>query len=249
MLRDDCQTKAWALVGCVILAAACDGSRPGLLGDYATAISALPEPTPDAATPADPPVDAGAAPTPAAPLAMPSVPAAGSAPPAPTAQTPPTTTPALPSTTPTAPSITSPATQPTLRAPDYVAVATETVGVLPVGIEQYICTLTDLTIPEDTWVTAVEVVPQHPDYTFRGTVSVGPGGGCDGLGIRLHNVFDYFPSSHRLELREGDALLFPAGALIQVQFHHSGLTAKAPSTDTKRSEVRLWTLPKCERPK
>jgi len=149
---------------------------------------------------------------------------------------------------PPAPSTTPPANVPP-RNPDYVAVATETVGELPVGIEQYICTKTDLTIAEDTWVTAIEVVPQHADYTFRATVNIGPDESCDALGFVQQNLFDSFPSSHRLELREGDALLIPADSHLQVQIHHSGLSAKTPSTDTKLTEVRLWTLPKGERPK
>jgi hypothetical protein len=226
--------------------AACDGSRPGLLGDFATAISSPAQPSLDAAAPSDPQVDAGAAPTPAAPVAMPSVPDAGSAPPAPATQ--PNTAPPAPMTTQTPQPTTPPATAPP-RKPDYVAVATETVDVLPVGIEQYVCTQTDLTLAEDTWVTAIEVVPQHADYAFRASVNVGPGGACDALGITQQNVFDSFPSSPRLELRDGDALLFPADSHLQVQIHHSGLSAKAPSTDTKRTEVRLWTLPQGERPK
>lgn len=239
MVRGNSQMRAWASVLCVIFAA-CDGSRPGLLGDFTTAISSPAQPTLDAAAPSEPQVDAGAAPTPAAPVAMPSMPAAGSAPPARTTTAPP------------APSITQPTTPPATvppRNPDYVAIATETVEELPVGIEQYICTQTDLTIAEDTWVTAIEVVPQHPDYVFRATVNVGPDGACDALGIIQHNVFDWFPSNHRLELQKEHALSFPAGSHIQVQIHHSGLSAKAPSTDTQRTEVRLWTLPKGERPK
>lgn len=107
---------------------------------------------------------------------------------------------------------------------------------------------TDLTMDEDTWVTAIEVVPQHADYTFRATVNVGEDEGCDALGFVQHNVFDYFPSSHHLALPEGHALSFPAGSHIQLQLHLSGLVATAPSTDMHRTEVRLWTLPKGDLP-
>jgi len=141
----------------------------------------------------------------------------------------------------------APPTQPTRKA-DLVAVATEPVDELPVGIEQRVCTLTDLTVDEDTWVTAIEVVPQHSDYTFRASVSFSDSQGCDDLGILGEVVFDYYSSNQRLELKPGHALLLPARSYVNVHFHHSGLTATAPSTDTKLTEVRLWTLPKGERP-
>ena len=229
------------LVVCTSLAA-CDGSHPGLLGEDVSAISSLRMASAGAAIIAAPQLDAGMSVSmqdAGAPAAMPAVPVAGSSAPPPPATAP------MTSTRPTTSAQT--AATPAMRKPDLVAVATQATGTLPVQTENFTCLTTDLALAEDTWVTAIEVAPQHPEYTFRASVSLGAS--CDALGITVSNVFDYFPSDHRLDLRDGDALLFAAGSQLNVQVHYSGIFAKAPSTDTQLTEVRLWTLPKGERPK
>jgi hypothetical protein len=231
-------TRCQMLLGSLVLSAACADARPGLLGEFVTVIDPKPTAAGDAGAPADPQdagaplLDAGAS----EPVAMPSAQDAGSSSP------PPSMTPATPPMQPA-----MPATQPTMTS-DYVAVATQTIGTLPIETEQFNCLTTDLTFDEDTWVTAIEVVPQHLDFTFRATVSFADNNSCDALGITGHNVFDYFPSNHRLELPDGAAIRLPASHRINVQLHYSGVIANGPSSDTQPTKIHLWTLPKGERP-
>jgi len=70
---------------------------------------------------------------------------------------------------------------------------------------------------------------------------------CDALSISTDVVFTYRPNNRRLELPEGDALLFPARSRVAVQVHlKTGPTDESP--DTTPTRVLLWTLPKGERP-
>lgn len=116
------------------------------------------------------------------------------------------------------------------------------------GLEHISCLKTDWMLDEDAWVTALEVVPQHADSTFRATVTFSQEGVCDALGVTAQNVFDYHRTNPRLELRPGDALRLPANTRINVQVHYNSRAATAQSTGTQPTEIWLWTLAKGARP-
>lgn len=238
--RVNCHLVHGSLLACTMLVG-CDGSRPGLLGEYISNNSSTQAQPVDAGRPMLPLAAAGTlAADSGGPTSMPS---------APTASTPSAPAPSAPSTTSsTPPAVMQPVTVP-IRNPDYVAVAQEPVGPLDIEVDEYHCATTDLRLDEETWMTALEVVPQHVDYAFRATVSVSNDQACDALGLTSHVIFDYYPNHTRLELNEGDALRLSAGSYLNVQLHYSGVIARAPSTDSQPTEVRLWTLPKGERPK
>lgn len=232
MSRVNCQLGL--LVFCTICTtiAACDDGHPGLLGEYVAAIGAKHKAAmeADAGAPTEEePADAAAPRTATDPV-----------PPAPTTPTTPPNTP--PPTQPTTP----PSTQPA-RAPDLIAMG-DRPDPVSAGVEAYYCVATDLVLTEDTWVTAIEVSPQYADYAQRAVVTVSRQGVCDALGISAEVVFTYRPNSHRLELPVGDALLFPARSRMAVQVHVDTKLVTDVSTDTTRTEVRMWTLPKGERP-
>jgi hypothetical protein len=230
----NCQTMRCVVIF-VALLAACDG-EPGLLGEYAAAIAAKHKAAhePDAGVPSEEAIADAAAPSaPADPVPM-----------QPT--TPPPMQPTTPPTTPPTQPTTPPPAQPA-RAPDLVATG-DRPSPLDFGYEAYHCVSTDLVVTEDTWITAIEVAPQHAEYALRAIVSVSRQGVCDALGISAEAVFAYRPNNRRIEFPEGDAMLLPARSRIAVQVHIDTTQATEASTDTTRTEVRLWTLPKGERP-
>jgi hypothetical protein len=112
------------------------------------------------------------------------------------------------------------------------------------GREWYECVPMQ-TLSEDTWVTAIQVVPDKDEYVHHAIVNVG-GGQCSALGILADNVYSFRPGSQRLVFEEGDAMLIPARSTIAVQFHYNTRFAAAASSD--QSELHLWTLPAGQMP-
>jgi hypothetical protein len=115
---------------------------------------------------------------------------------------------------------------------------------LPRGREWYEC-VRKQTLAEDTWVTAIQVVPDKDEYVHHAIVNVG-GGACSALGVLADNVYSFRPGSQRLVFEEGDAMLIPAGSTIAVQYHYNTRFADAASSD--QSELHLWTLPEGQMP-
>jgi hypothetical protein len=128
-------------------------------------------------------------------------------------------------------------------APTIVMKATQPVS-LPRGREWYEC-VPKQTLSEDTWVTAIQVVPDKDEYVHHAIVNVG-GGQCSALGILADNVYSFRPGSQRLVFEEGDAMLIPAGSRIAVQYHYN--TRFAPGATSDQSELHLWTLPAGQKP-
>jgi hypothetical protein len=115
---------------------------------------------------------------------------------------------------------------------------------LNAGQEYYACLQVDTRIDEDTWVYAMDVVPENPEFVHHAIVSLG-GGSCSALGTTAENVYSYRPGSRTLVFEKGDAMLFKAGTVIAIQFHYNTKFAKAGAAlPTDHSAYRLWTLPK-----
>jgi hypothetical protein len=114
--------------------------------------------------------------------------------------------------------------------------------------EHYQCLQTDANIAEDTWVTALDVVPQHSEYVHHAIVSVG-NGSCSALGTTAENIYSYRPGSRTVVFEQGDALLLKGGSSIAIEFHYNTKFAPAGMTlPTDQSPLRLWTLPKGQKP-
>lgn len=119
---------------------------------------------------------------------------------------------------------------------------------LSAGREYYACEQVDTSITEDTWVTAMDIVPENPEYVHHAIVSVG-GGTCSALGTTAENIYSYRPGSRTLVFEQGDALLLPAGSVIAIQFHYNTMFAPRDTPlPTDQSAFRLWTLPSGEQP-
>jgi hypothetical protein len=125
---------------------------------------------------------------------------------------------------------------------------------LTAGREYYSCEQVDTQIEEDTWVYAMDMVPENPEYVHHAIVSVGAGGltgsgNCSALGTTAENVYSYRPGSRTLVFEEGDAMLIPAGQVIAIQYHYNTRFAPRGATlPTDSSAYRLWTLPAGEKP-
>jgi mono/diheme cytochrome c family protein len=119
---------------------------------------------------------------------------------------------------------------------------------LSAGREYYACLQVDTKITEDTWVTAMDVIPENPEYVHHAIVSLG-GGSCSALGTTAENVYSYRPGSRTLVFEKGDAMLMAAGAVIAIQFHYNTKFADRNMTlPSDHSTYRLWTLPKGQKP-
>jgi hypothetical protein len=119
---------------------------------------------------------------------------------------------------------------------------------LTANYEGYICSQTDATLSEDVWVRALDVKPEHNEYVHHAIVNIG-GGNCDALGTTAENLYSYRPGSRTVVFEEGDAMLLRAGQRIAIQFHFNTRGAPpAMSYPTDSSPLRLWTLPKGQKP-
>jgi hypothetical protein len=118
---------------------------------------------------------------------------------------------------------------------------------LSAGIEDYFCLATDATFEKDTWVYAMDLVPQNPQYVHHAIVNIG--GTCSALGVLAENIYSYRPGSRTMVFEKGDAMLFPAGSQIYIQFHYNTKFAESGKPlPTDQSPLRLWTLPEGEMP-
>jgi len=116
------------------------------------------------------------------------------------------------------------------------------------GTEYYACVQTDANITEDTWVTAMDIVPENDEFVHHAIVSVG-NGSCSALGTTAENMYSYRPGSRTLIFEEGDAMLIPAGSRIAIQFHYNTrFESWGSSLPTDSSPLRLWTLPSGQKP-
>lgn len=119
---------------------------------------------------------------------------------------------------------------------------------LTAGREHYQCQQTDADITEDTWVVALDVVPEHSKYVHHAIVSVG-NGMCSALSTTAENIYSYRPGSRTVVFEPGDALLLRAGSRIAIEYHFNTMFEQASATlPTDQSPLRLWTLPKGQKP-
>lgn len=115
------------------------------------------------------------------------------------------------------------------------------------GTEDYYCLQTDADFSEDTWVTAMDMVPEHAEYVHHAIVNIG--NTCSATGLLAANIYSYRPGSRTLVFEEGDALRVRAGANIMIQFHYNTkFKTRLDSLPTDQSAFRIWTLPPGQQP-
>ncbi len=132
------------------------------------------------------------------------------------------------------------------KEPDMLIKARTPFQLTP-GVEDYFCLATDARFETDTWVYAMDMVPQNPEFVHHAIVNIG--GTCSALGVLAENIYSYRPGSRTMVFEEGDAMLFPAGSQIYIQFHYNTKHAtRGSSLPTDQSPLRLWTLPAGQKP-
>lgn len=135
--------------------------------------------------------------------------------------------------------------QPDIGQPTLVTKSTIPYQLKP-NIEEYVCLQLDAQFPADTFITGMDLAPEHPQYVHHAIVSAGSGA-CDALGVTAPNIFSYRPGSRTLQFEKGDGLLVPAGTRLAIQFHYNtvGKTSEVP---TDQSSFRMWTMPAGQQP-
>ncbi len=136
---------------------------------------------------------------------------------------------------------------PDIGEPTIVATAARPYQ-LRANYEEYVCLELDVSFPEDTYVTAMDLVPEHEEFVHHAIVSSGSGR-CSALGTVAENIYSHRPGARTLVFEEGDALLIPAGSQLAVEFHYNTLfTERGADVPTDQSALRLWTLPAGQTP-
>jgi Copper type II ascorbate-dependent monooxygenase, C-terminal domain len=106
----------------------------------------------------------------------------------------------------------------------------------PSDADEYYCGLGDTTFERDTYIRAIEVMPDQKTMVHHVQVHIVSSGLCT-VG---DNMYSWRPGGKRLTFSEGDAALLPAGSRFALQMHYNTF-GKTPAPDKTR--VALWELP------
>lgn len=130
-----------------------------------------------------------------------------------------------------------------------------------VNADDYRCFLTNHTFDQDTWLTAIDIVPDqraevHHVQVHRITVdqvsqlqatdqsSPDSGYPCNSGLVLSQNMFSWRPGGTRVTFDKGDAAYIQAGSSIMLQVHYNTAflpAEKPPAPD--QTKVQFWTLP------
>jgi hypothetical protein len=131
----------------------------------------------------------------------------------------------------------------------------------PVNADDYHCFLTNHTFDQDTWLTAVDIVPDqraevHHVQVHRitaqqlaqlqATDAASPESGypCNSGLVLSQNMFSWRPGGQRVTFDKGDAAYIQAGSSIMLQVHYNTVflpDGVKPTPD--QTKVQFWTLP------
>jgi hypothetical protein len=111
----------------------------------------------------------------------------------------------------------------------------------PGEADQYYCGIGDYTFPEDTYIRAIEVIPDQKTLVHHVQVHVVSSGICT-VG---DNIYSWRPGGKRLTFSEGDATLLSRGSQFALQMHYNTF-GKTPAPDKTR--VAVWELPAGTKP-
>jgi Copper type II ascorbate-dependent monooxygenase, C-terminal domain len=112
----------------------------------------------------------------------------------------------------------------------------------PPNTDEYTCGKGDYTFPKDTYVKAIEVMPDQKAEVHHVQIHVVTTAACT-VG---DNIYSWRPGGRRLVFSEGDAALIKAGSSFNFQMHYNTI-GKTPTPD--KTQVALWELPDGTKPK
>jgi hypothetical protein len=111
----------------------------------------------------------------------------------------------------------------------------------PANSDQYYCGKIDYTFAQDTYLKAIEVIPDQKTMVHHVQVHRVMSTAC----TSGDNMFSWRPGGKRLTFSEGDAALLPAGSSFALQIHYNTF-GKTPAPD--KTKVALWEMPAGEMP-
>lgn len=111
----------------------------------------------------------------------------------------------------------------------------------PGDADEYYCGMGDHTFESDTYIRAIEVIPDQKTMVHHVQVHIVSSGLCT-VG---DNMYSWRPGGKRLAFSQGDAALLPAGSRFALQMHYNTF-GKEPAPDKTR--VALWELPAGTKP-
>jgi hypothetical protein len=111
----------------------------------------------------------------------------------------------------------------------------------PANADQYYCGKIEYTFDQDTYLKAIEVIPDQKTMVHHVQVHRVMSSAC----TSGDNMFSWRPGGKRLTFSEGDAALLPAGSSFALQIHYNTF-GKTPAPD--KTKVALWEMPAGEMP-
>lgn len=111
----------------------------------------------------------------------------------------------------------------------------------PPNTDEYYCGKGDHTFEKDTYIKAIEVIPDQRTMVHHVQVHIVRSAAC----TSGDNMYSWRPGGKRLTFSEGDAALLPAGSSFALQMHYNTI-GKTPMPD--KTKVALWELKDGEKP-
>jgi len=112
----------------------------------------------------------------------------------------------------------------------------------PAMADQYYCGKVNFTFPADTYIRAIEVIPDQKSLVHHVQVHINPTSAC----ANGDNIYSWRPGGRRLVFSDGDAALVRKGQSFSLQMHYNTFGKTVMPDQTK---VALWTLPEGMKPK
>ena len=112
----------------------------------------------------------------------------------------------------------------------------------PPNTDEYACARSDYTFTKDTYVKAIEVIPDQKSEVHHVQMHVVTNPVC----TTGDNIYSWRPGGRRLVFSDGDAALLKAGSTFNFQMHYNTI-GKTPTPD--KTKVALWELPDGMKPK
>jgi mannose-6-phosphate isomerase-like protein (cupin superfamily) len=112
----------------------------------------------------------------------------------------------------------------------------------PANTDEYTCARPDYTFDKDTYLQAIEVLPDQKAEVHHVQVHVVQSTAC----TTGDNIYSWRPGGQRLVFSEGDAALIPAGSSFNFQNHYNTVGKMATPDKT---QIAVWELPAGQKPK
>ncbi|HET8938026.1 MAG TPA: hypothetical protein VFN67_31500 [Polyangiales bacterium] len=103
----------------------------------------------------------------------------------------------------------------------------------PANTDEYTCVRPDYTFEKDTYVRAIEVLPDQKSTVHHVQVHVVSGSAC----TTGDNIYSWRPGGQRLVFSQGDAALIKAGSSFNFQMHYNTI-GKMVAPD--KTQIAVW---------